>query len=204
MILYNFIASVLNAYTAYGFFTTLIQADSTFAPKPFEPLRHYLRVYWFIKIFELLDTVFMILRHKQRQISFLHVYHHGSMLILTDLGQRYYPYIPFAVYLLLNSIVHVVLYFYYGLTALYPDNPPQWKRQMTEIQILQFFLDMIHAFFGYMYHSYCIYSIFYGFGMIALFSNFYFVAYIKKKHTKTEQNGVLHANGTTTERKKTS
>ena len=38
-----------------------------------ESLEHPLFVYWLTKQIELFDTVLMILRHKERQISFLHV-----------------------------------------------------------------------------------------------------------------------------------
>jgi elongation of very long chain fatty acids protein 4 len=90
------------------------------------------------QVLELLDTVFMILRHKSRQISFLHVYHHSSMLILSDLARRYYPWPAIGVFLGLNSFVHVLLYLYYGLTALDPLNPPTWKKQMTQVTVVCF------------------------------------------------------------------
>ncbi|ROL51082.1 Elongation of very long chain fatty acids protein 2 [Anabarilius grahami] len=35
--------------------------------------------YYFSKLIEFLDTVFIVLRKKNSQISFLHVYHHASM-----------------------------------------------------------------------------------------------------------------------------
>ena len=50
------------------------------------PTRLAFRIYFYSKIIELLDTVFMILRHKRRQISFLHVFHHASMVLLCDFG----------------------------------------------------------------------------------------------------------------------
>lgn len=36
--------------------------------------------YFFSKAVELIDTVLMILRKKTRQVSFLHVFHHATML----------------------------------------------------------------------------------------------------------------------------
>lgn len=149
-------------------------------------------------MFELLDTVFMLLRHKQQQISFLHVYHHASMLILSDIGYHFYPFSAIATYLALNSAVHVLLYFYYGMTALYPNNPPQWKKFLTQFQIIQFVIDLMHATIGYMYHNYCIYGIFYGITMISLFSNFYYKAYIKRRipRTKYETNGQIAESAT--------
>lgn len=47
-------------------------------------------LYFLIKITDLLDTVFFILRKKQSQVTFLHVYHHGSMIFLTWFGCRFY------------------------------------------------------------------------------------------------------------------
>ena len=35
--------------------------------------------YYFSKLIEFMDTFFFILRKKNNQISFLHVYHHASM-----------------------------------------------------------------------------------------------------------------------------
>ena len=49
-------------------------------------LRHAMFIYWMTKWYELLDTVFMILRHKRKQISFLHVFHHMSVPIIADYG----------------------------------------------------------------------------------------------------------------------
>lgn len=121
------------------------------------------------------------------------------MLILSDLAYNFYPYPAFAPYLALNCAVHVLLYFYYGLCAMYPDNPPQWKKFLTQFQIVQFVIDLAHATVGYMYYNYCIYGLFYGLTMLSLFSNFYYRAYVKKRHpeTKRETNREVCMNGVT-------
>lgn len=162
-----------------GFLYGLSRSKSSFERSESHFLLPFYRMYWFTKLYELLDTVFMILRHKERQISFLHVYHHSSMIILSDVAYHLYPYPAFTIYLALNSMVHVVLYTYYGLSALYPDNPPKWKRFLTQFQIVQFIIDMVHAVIGYLYYGFCVYGILYGITMICLFSNFYHQAYIK-------------------------
>ena len=188
--MYNFAASAVSLYTLYGFCRGLYHAESSFATYPSDVLRPVFRIYWLTKIYELLDTVFMILRHKSRQISILHVYHHGSMLLLSDLAYNHYPYPAMTPYLALNSAVHVVLYFYYGLSALTPENPPQWKKFLTQFQILQFAIDLVHATLGYIYHTYCIYGILYGLSMLTLFSNFYYKAYIKQRNPNQKSEAV--------------
>lgn len=119
------------------------------------------------------------------------------MLILSDIAYSFYPYPAFAPYLALNSAVHVLLYFYYGLSAMYPDNPPRWKKFLTQFQIIQFILDLIHASIGYMYYNYCIYGILYGLTMVTLFSNFYYKAYVRKREvvSKPNTNGTTESNG---------
>lgn len=48
-------------------------------------------VYFLAKISELLDTVFFVLRKKERQISFLHMYHHTVMPMISWGATKYYP-----------------------------------------------------------------------------------------------------------------
>ena len=38
--------------------------------------------------------------------------------------------------LMFNSLVHVIMYFYFALTVYVP--PPWWKRYITTFQIIQF------------------------------------------------------------------
>lgn len=37
--------------------------------------------YYILKIIDLLDTLFFVLRKRNNQITFLHVYHHGGMIL---------------------------------------------------------------------------------------------------------------------------
>lgn len=52
--------------------------------------------YLVLKLVELLDTVFFVLRKKQNQVSFLHVYHHTIMAVFT---WGYLKYLPGKVFL---------------------------------------------------------------------------------------------------------
>ncbi|KAG7199837.1 hypothetical protein KM043_017669 [Ampulex compressa] len=47
--------------------------------------------YYICKLIELLDTVFFVLRKKNRQISALHIYHHTLMPFAAWIGVRYVP-----------------------------------------------------------------------------------------------------------------
>ncbi|XP_035911000.1 elongation of very long chain fatty acids protein 4 isoform X2 [Anopheles stephensi] len=105
-------------------------------------------VYLMLKIFELLDTVFFVLRKKQNQVSFLHVYHHTIMVLFTWFYLKYIPGTQAAFIGVLNSFVHIFMYTYYLLAALGPQTPLEkrlwdqkylfWKRYLTTLQLLQF------------------------------------------------------------------
>ena len=82
--------------------------------------------------------------------------------------------------------VHVVLYLYYGLTAI--GIHPPWKKQLTEIQIIQFFIDLVHASIGLLHHNFCTWSIIYALSMIYLFGSFYYRTYYLKANNKAVNN----------------
>lgn len=50
-------------------------------------------IWWYLiaKVIELFDTVFFVLRKKQNQVSFLHVYHHSIMVFFTWCYLKYLP-----------------------------------------------------------------------------------------------------------------
>uniref|UniRef100_A0A8C0BU03 Elongation of very long chain fatty acids protein n=1 Tax=Buteo japonicus TaxID=224669 RepID=A0A8C0BU03_9AVES len=99
------------------------------------------RVCWwffFSKVIELLDTVFFILRKKQEQVTFLHVYHHGTMLFNWWSGVKYVPGGQAFFIGMLNSFVHIFMYGYYALASLGPRMHPYlwWKRYLTIMQLV--------------------------------------------------------------------
>lgn len=54
-------------------------------------LSHYIWVFHLTKYYEFMDTIIMILRRSFRQITFLHVYHHVSVVIYTWLVLYNHP-----------------------------------------------------------------------------------------------------------------
>ncbi|XP_046863671.1 elongation of very long chain fatty acids protein 4-like isoform X2 [Xenia sp. Carnegie-2017] len=181
MVIYNFSCSILSAYTVAQFVMVFVKSKDLFDMNNHESLKLPMFVYWLTKWIELFDTVLMILRHKERQISFLHVYHHCSVLILSDMAYHSYQWPPVGFVLCMNSFVHVFLYMYYGQSALFPGERPWWKRRLTQLQILQFLVGLVHLTYGYFYYGFCLFGPFYALTMFGLFSNFYYFAFISKK-----------------------
>ena len=145
------------------------------------PIRHAMLIYWISKFIELMDTVYMVLRHKRRQISFLHIWHHSTITLLADWAYTRSCWPAIVPIVALNSAVHVVMYGYYFLTALYPLHDFTWKKRITQMQIGQFLIAIVHGVYGYAYRGFCIYSVMYGVGMITLFSNFYYRAFLRPR-----------------------
>merc|ERR1719326_1558897 len=101
---------------------------------------HYLSKYldWF-------DTLWIVLNKKRSQLSFLHIYHHGTivpvwgMLLHSGVGSGSVRYGAF-----INSLTHVIMYSHYLWTSFGLKNP--FKRYITMWQITQFYSCLVHAF----------------------------------------------------------
>lgn len=103
-------------------------------------------------------------------------------------GIRFVPGGLGSFHALINSFIHFVMYFYYGLSALGPKYQKYlfWKKYMTKMQMIQFIMVMIHScqlffiecdypkFFAYWICSYAII-------FMAFFTNFYIQEYIVRK-----------------------
>uniref|UniRef100_A0A2K5CD71 Elongation of very long chain fatty acids protein n=1 Tax=Aotus nancymaae TaxID=37293 RepID=A0A2K5CD71_AOTNA len=164
------------------------------------------RVAWlflFSKFIELMDTVIFILRKKDGQVTFLHVFHHSVLpWSWTLLMLSYCPLTGGmgSFHAMINSSVHVIMYLYYGLSALGPVAQPYlwWKKHMTAIQLIQFVLVSLHIS-QYYFMSSCNYQYpviihliwMYGTIFFVLFSNFWYHSYTKGKRLPRalQQNG---------------
>ncbi|CAG2169903.1 unnamed protein product [Oppiella nova] len=105
-------------------------------------------VYTYTKYMDLMDTIFFVLRKKESHLTFLHLYHHFMVPILTWLTMKFAPTCPpIAIFALLNTPVHTMMYSYYALSALGPTVHRflWWKRYITVAQILQFVLFLSYA-----------------------------------------------------------
>nr|XP_012234566.1 PREDICTED: elongation of very long chain fatty acids protein 7-like [Linepithema humile] len=93
--------------------------------------------YFLAKVTELLDTVFMVLRKKQNQLTFLHVYHHTVTVLVSWCYLKLLPGEQGVVVAFLNSVVHIIMYSYYFIAALGSKYKKYiwWKKYMTCIQL---------------------------------------------------------------------
>lgn len=140
------------------------------------------------KLTDLLDTIFFVLRKKQSHITFLHVYHHISMVILTFGVGKYFAGVEAQLTGLINIIVHIFMYFYYTVSSF--GNTFTFhlklKKYLTRLQIAQFVIVLVHSVAAH-YLS-CGFNLivvkFFMFEAIAnlvLFMNFYHKTYGKKR-----------------------
>ncbi|KAK7888910.1 hypothetical protein WMY93_024470 [Mugilogobius chulae] len=205
MIVYNFILVGLSIYIVYEFMmsgwatTYTWRCDAIDTSNSPQALR-----------------IFFVLRKKQGQITFLHIFHHSFMPWTWWWGVGYAPGGMGSFHAMVNSSVHVIMYFYYGLSAAGPRFQKflWWKKYMTAIQLTQFVLVSLHATQWYFMDS-CGYQFpiiihliwMYGTFFFVLFSNFWIQAYVKGKRlpkqamkaqngTTVHSNGKYHENGT--------
>ncbi|XP_028300038.1 elongation of very long chain fatty acids protein 1b isoform X3 [Gouania willdenowi] len=218
MIFYNFLLVALSIYIVYEFlmsgwattYTWRCDAiDTSDSPQALRMVQ-VAWLFWFSKIIELMDTIFFVLRKKHGQITFLHIFHHSFMPWTWWWGICYAPGGMGSFHAMVNSSVHVIMYFYYGLSAAGPRFQKYlwWKKYMTAIQLIQFVLVSLHVT-QYYFMDTCDYQFpmiihlvwMYGTFFFVLFSNFWIQAYVKGKRlpkvqTKQVQNGTaMHANG---------
>jgi elongation of very long chain fatty acids protein 4 len=135
------------------------------------------------KYVELLDTLWMILRKKNNQISFLHCYHHVLLIWAWFLvckvetaGDSYFG-------ATVNSFIHIIMYGYYTLALLGVNCP--WKKWITTCQMIQFCVCFSHScYVVYKGNAPIILPLAQAFvmvNMLVLFGNFYFKSYVKPK-----------------------
>ncbi|KAI4460642.1 fatty acid acyl transferase-related [Holotrichia oblita] len=155
LIFYNFIQVVVSLYIVFegaqcGWFTDFNfrcePVDFSYSPRALRIARGC-HTYYIAKLSELLDTVFFVMRKKNSQISFLHLYHHSVMPMISWGATKYYPGGHGTFIGMINSFVHIIMYFYYMMSAMGPQYQKYlwWKKYITTLQLLQFCVAFLHS-----------------------------------------------------------
>ena len=210
MFLYNLFAVGLSAYMLIKILVGVTRANYSFFCQPVDysfdnPLEMEIaRVLWLhylSKYFEMLDTFIFILRKKENQISFLHVYHHSSVVFLWWIGARWIPGGTSFIPALINSFVHVIMYTYYGLSSFASLRKYLWwKKYLTQLQMFQFCFIIVHSISVITTSCRSIYPplmpavlLCYVITLLLLFGKFYLGAYVspkKKFPDRKQENGL--------------
>jgi elongation of very long chain fatty acids protein 4 len=198
LLVYNFTCVLLAGYVVWGIVYCLINAPRKFVCNTLALadaegekqhasfLAHVFWVFYAQKFWEFLDTWFFLLRKSFRQVTFLHVFHHCSIAIVVGLvlpfdynGDMYLP-------ILLNAVVHVLMYSHYLVSALGMSTP--WKPYLTSMQLLQFVTIATQSSMSLSRGDSCgspffakVLMVAYMGSMLVLFGNFFLQTYVLKK-----------------------
>ncbi|KAJ4717053.1 elongation of fatty acids protein 3-like [Melia azedarach] len=157
---------------------------------PTGPLFFWAYIFYLSKILEFVDTLLIILTNSIQRLTFLHVYHHATVVVMCYLWlQTSQSLFPIA--LVTNASVHVIMYYYYLLCAM--GIRPKWKRLVTDCQIVQFVFSFVVSGLMLHYHftttgcsgisGWCFNAVFNA-SLLALFVDFHGKSYAKAKKVK--------------------
>ncbi|KAK4470272.1 hypothetical protein MN116_005843 [Schistosoma mekongi] len=152
---YDWFMVVLNAYVVYeSIAVAFIEKYSIICQKIDYSSSHnamrLVRAMWLFhvsKVIECMDTFFFIIRGRTHLVTWLHIYHHCTMIPLTWAAVKWTAggemFKPVAV----NGLIHVIMYSYYSLAALGPKWRKYlwWKRYLTMLQMFQFSYGMFYS-----------------------------------------------------------
>lgn len=165
---------------AYLLTTQAVGPFFTNIPKSSE-IAIFTTAHYLTKYLDLIDTLFIALRKSTRQLSFLHVYHHVSILVIWE----YLVYSDVhngtvGTPAMVNSFVHAVMYFHYLLQSF--DIKHRYKHWITRIQLSQFVYCFFHSIAmlhheNVIHRKYAIIQLVYQIQMLYLFGHFYVKTY---------------------------
>ena len=146
---YNIFQIVLNYLIVYhifdagwyeDYFIYCVKPDYSSNPRPYK-IATILWYTYMLKLIDYVETGVFVLRKKNRQVSFLHLYHHVSTAMLAWLYVKYFAHGMAASLLVFNASIHVIMYSYYLLSSFGPKIQSYLhpiKRIITILQMVQF------------------------------------------------------------------
>nr|XP_020738323.1 elongation of very long chain fatty acids protein 4-like [Odocoileus virginianus texanus] len=177
---YNLGLVALSGYMFYEFMATLLLANYSYLCQPVDYSRSKLGM-----------RVFFILWKKPEQITFLHVYHHGTMLFSWWAGVKYVlggsSLLRWTAELS-GPHLHVPV-LWTGQAGAPPVASVWWKRHLTVLQLGQFVATAAHS--SYNLFAECPFPdgfnvavLLYSLSLLTLFFNFYQQTYLRSKRKK--------------------
>eukprot|EP00928_Gymnodinium_smaydae_P012377 TRINITY_DN14494_c0_g1_i2.p1 TRINITY_DN14494_c0_g1~~TRINITY_DN14494_c0_g1_i2.p1 ORF type:complete len:703 (-),score=112.02 TRINITY_DN14494_c0_g1_i2:261-2369(-) len=175
MQIYNVVQIVVCGYMVWGLFPVLGFPNFFGVNSEFDKSGEwFVFVHYLSKYLDWFDTLWIVLNKKRGQMSFLHIYHHGTivsvwgMLCNHGVGVGTTRYGAF-----INSLTHVIMYSHYLWTSFGLKNP--FKKYITMWQITQFYSCLVHAFLVMFFESsavrgYAWIQVLYQMSMVYLFS----------------------------------
>lgn len=147
MQIYNVVQIVVCLYMTWGLYPVCTSFLNPFGVNTeFDKAGEwFVFVHYLSKYLDWFDTLWIVLSKKRQQLSFLHIYHHGTIvpvwgiLLHAGVGSATTRYGA-----LVNSITHVIMYSHYFWTSMGLRNP--FKKYITLWQITQFYSCIAHAF----------------------------------------------------------
>lgn len=82
--------------------------------------------------------IFFVLRKKESQVTFLHLYHHSLTPLETWICVKFIAGGHGTLGNLINNAVHVIMYTYYMVSAMGPEYQKYlwWKKHLTTVQLV--------------------------------------------------------------------
>lgn len=182
MILYNGTIIILNGWIVYKVINNQYNYPINFLcndNKNDQDMIYVHYIGYILKFIELLDTEFFILRRSFRQITFLGIYHHVSIIFIGWCSNVFDTYGDFTLVMALNGVIHVIMYTYYLLSLF--GIKCWWKIYLTRLQMIQFCIVIVQFTLGIIVNCGVLWlkllQVLYMSSLLFLFSNFYTKAY---------------------------
>jgi len=142
------------------------------------PMANLLWLFYASKVLDFMDTLFIVIGKKWKQLSVLHVYHHATIFLVywLNLHVNYDGDVYFTI--VANGGIHTVMYAYYFVSMHTRDI--WWKKYLTMAQLTQFVSMNAQAlyilltphcsqspprvtklYFGYIFSLFCLFMHFY-------------------------------------------
>jgi len=150
MQIYNILQITLNLYMINGLYILpwLSNTPNLFGINSLydKNIQYYVFIHYLSKYLDYFDTFFMISKKNNRQLTFLHIYHHTTIGMIWGFIIRIGHGNGTAAFgCLINSVIHAIMYSHYLYTSFGWNNP--FKKYITQVQLLQFLLCIIHSIF---------------------------------------------------------